>query len=124
MKLETILRYDRWLRVIIDEKDKFEIDYSFKFKCLTKLKEIEPYTTNFDQLRMELIREYGEQDEDGNIEVKEDTVNHSNFAREINNLLEQEIDGTVTKFKQSEIFNQGIPSDYIMALYDLDLIEK
>ena len=119
MKLSQILTYHSILTRIIDEK--LDVKPVTKFKLLGLLKSLEPAVSNFNIIRDEKIKQYGKEDkETGAISIsKEDTESIDNFNKDLNDLLNSEVDITISKIKVNDIFDSGIPADYLVYLYDL-----
>ena len=84
IKLKDILQINNILKAII-ENSEIKIDPLFKFKLLGILKNIEIPIMNFETIRNEKIREYGKENEDGNIGISnDDTESIKKFSEEIN----------------------------------------
>lgn len=121
MKLRNVVELNNLLKSIIDNKD-LKIDPLLKFKLLGVMKSIETPITNFEVIRNEKIYEYGEEieKEDGTklfgIDEKDkETV--EKFMNEINKVLDVDVDVTIQKLNATEIFDKGLPSEYILGLY-------
>ena len=55
-----------------------------------------------DEMRNKLIEEYGEKNEDGQMQVKPDSEQFGKFMAEVNELMDQEVDITFEKVKLPE----------------------
>ena len=55
-----------------------------------------------DEMRNKLIEEYGEKNEDGQMQVKTDSEQFGKFMAEVNELMDQEVDITFEKVKLPE----------------------
>ena len=65
MKLKEILNLNQVIKLIIDNKE-LKIDSLLKFRLLGILKDIEPSVSNFEIIRNENIREFGQPVNDEN----------------------------------------------------------
>lgn len=135
MTVNDILNYNNIIKGIIDNTK--EVNALVKFKLLGMCKQFEPIVENFETVRQEKIAQYGTKDENGNIGIfspnKDDFKDDkdydkalyeyqktiSNFTNAIDEVLNSDADTTIKKFKYSEIMDAGIPSDYLIAIYDL-----
>lgn len=136
MTVKDVLNYNRIIKSIID--DVKEVNALVKFRLLGMLKQFEPIVTNYEIIRGEKIREYGTATEDGgfaiispkreNFENDEDfqkateTFNSSisKYKNEISEIANSKLeDFKITKFKYNDIIDAGIPSEYLVAIYDL-----
>lgn len=119
LKLEDILRINNVLKSIIDN-NKLKINPSLKFKLLGIMKSIENPVMNFEIIRNEKICEYGTKTEDGNIEIpNEDSDKIKNFTKDLNEIIKSDIEVNVQKLKSTEIFDKGLPADYLVGLFPL-----
>lgn len=117
MKLNDILLINETIKKIIDDNN--ITNFNIKFKLLTIVKSIEKYVLSFEQLKNEKIKQYGTEDEDGNIFIKQNSENIELFKNDINELLQTECDYSSTPLEYNEIFNCGIPSEYLVNLIPL-----
>lgn len=135
MTVNDVMNYNRTIKTIIDNVN--NIPALAKFKLLGMCKQFEATVSNFEAVREEKIRQYSngndngvvgimspnrenyEDDEKYNEAVKkyEDTIKQ--FSADITKVLESEADINVKKFKAEEIMNAGIPSEYLIHIYDL-----
>lgn len=119
LKLEDILRINNVLKAIIDNS-KLKINPSLKFKLLGIMKSIENPVMNFEIIRNEKIREYGTETENGNIEIpNEDSDKIKNFTKDLNEVMKSDIEVNIQKLKSTEIFDRGLPADYLVGLFPL-----
>lgn len=121
LKLSEVLNLNNVIKAIIDEPDKnTKTDALLKFKLLGILKNIELHVTNFEVIRNEKIREYGKTDENNNISISpEDTEAISKFTQDINTLLNSDVTVTIDKLKAADVFDKGVPAEYLVELYSI-----
>lgn len=135
MTVREILKYNNTMKAIIDNAK--DVNSLVKFKLLGVMKQFENTVANTENMRIELLGKYGETEDNGMIIIKEPNrddfdkeedykkafddyeKNYNQFMEEYNTILDSEADITIKKFKSSDIMNMGIPSDYLVALYDL-----
>lgn len=135
MTVREILRYNNTIKAIIDNAK--DVNSLVKFKLLGVMKQFENTVANTENMRIELLAKYGETDDNGMVSIKEPNrddfdkeedykkafddyeKNYNQFIEEYTAILNSEADITIKKFKSSDIMNMGIPSDYLVALYDL-----
>lgn len=118
IKLSRVLDYIKIFQSIIDnEKD---VQPLMKFKLLGYLKQLNPTMENFETIKNDLIIKYGKEDEEKGYSVNpEDKENWNDFLKEVESILDSEVDVDLPKFKAEEIMNAKIPSKYLMTIYDL-----
>ena len=121
LKLKNVLEINSILKLIIDN-DKLKIDPLFKFKLLGIMKNIEIPVANFSTIRDEKIMEYGKEaeDENGNKTIAipaDDKELLNKFTKEINNILESDVDISIQKLKPVDVFDKGLSSEYLIKLY-------
>ena len=123
IKLGNILEINNVLKSIIDNTE-LKIDALFKFKLLGIMKSFEIPVTNFEVIRNDKIREYGKEleDENGNSifgidETDEESMNK--FRDDINKMIDSDVEVSIKKLKSSEVFNKGLPADYLVGLYNI-----
>lgn len=135
MTVNDVLNYDRIIRNIIDNVE--EVNSLTKFKFLGMLKQFEPIVLNFNTIQNDKIKKYGTQNAQGELGVfvpniddysnEDDYKNaYSEFeatiekiSDELNEVLESEVNLDIKKFKSDDVIDVGIPSDYLVAIYDL-----
>lgn len=138
MKVKDILHYNEIIRYIIDNFT--NISAIVKFKMLGMLKQFEPVVENYNIIRNEKIKQYGtptesggyaivppkkesfENDDDYNKAVSQFEEVITKFNADIGEVVNSEANVKINKFN-AEIMNTDIPSDYLLALYDLIEVE-
>lgn len=119
IKLKDILQINNILKAII-ENSEIKIDPLFKFKLLGILKNIEIPIMNFETIRNEKIREYGKENEDGNIGISnDDTESIKKFSEEMDNVINSDVEVNIQKLSPSDVFDKGLPADYLVGLYHI-----
>jgi len=83
-------------------------------------RKIEPFLKDFEKIRIQKIKEYGEEGENGQINVKPENINK--FTNELSELLEKEIDVDIkqvamTDFKTSDGKSVDISSAILFNIY-------
>lgn len=138
MKVKDIVQYNSVMKQIIDNSA--EVTPVIKFKLLGILKVFEPIVANYEQVYNEVIRKYGQRTADGwyaivepdrnNYDTDEDYTDAMNSYNKVmeevhavlDPLYDTDVDISISKLKCSEIFDSGLSTNYLLALYDL--IEK
>lgn len=119
IKLKDILQINNILKAII-ENSEIKIDPLFKFKLLGIMKGIEIPINNFETIRNEKIREYGKETENGNVEIsKDDAEAIQKFNDSLFEVLDSDVTINIEKLKVSDIFDKGLPADYLVGLYPI-----
>ena len=119
IKLKDILQINNILKSII-ENSEIKIDPLFKFKLLGIMKGIEIPINNFETIRNEKIREYGKENEDGNIGISsDDTESIKKFSEEMEKVIDSDVEVNIQKLSPSEVFDKGLPEDYLVGLYPI-----
>jgi hypothetical protein len=119
MKLNDILSVNQSLKLIIDN-DNNKIDPLFKFKLLGIMKALEIPVSNFEVIRNEKIKEYGKANKDGNIGISSDDEEAmENFRKDIESVVQGEVTVNITKLKATDIFDKGVPADYLVSLFPI-----
>lgn len=119
IKMGNILHLNAALKLIIDDTAN-KMDVSFKFKLLGIMKSIQPHIDNFNIIRNEKIKEYGNENEDGTVEIETSNKEIMNkFNKDMSELLETTVNLDIDKLKAEEVFNQRISSEYLVALYEI-----
>ena len=134
MTVRDIVIYDDTIKGIVDDTS---IDTLIKFKLLGMCKQFEPIVANFTSIQNDLIVKYGKPGNDGNISISppnkddfdndddfkkastefEESVNH--FNKDINKVLDSEVEVEIKKFKSAEVMNAGIPASALLGIWDL-----
>ena len=123
IKLGNILEINNVLKSIIDNTE-LKIDALFKFKLLGIMKSFEIPIANFEVIRNEKIKEYGKEleDENGNKSIGIDANDKDTivkFSEDINKVIESEVDVNINKLKSVDVFDKGVPADYLVRLYPI-----
>ena len=134
MTVQTVLQYDSIMSNLIDNTN---IDGIYKFKFLQMRKQFEPAVANFNKVREEILAKHSKTNDEGqlgifqpvrekfdsddayNTAVKEYETSITKFNEELQPILDEEVKIEFKKFKAADIMNSGIPSDALLALYDL-----
>ena len=123
IKLGNILEINNVLKSIIDNSE-LKIDALFKFRLLGIVKNLEVPITNFNVIRDEKIKEYGKEleDENGNKSIGIDANDKdaiAKFSEDINKVIDSEIDVNIEKLKAIDVFDKGLPTEYLVKLYPI-----
>ena len=123
IKLGNVLEINNVLKQIIDNSE-LKIDALFKFRLLGIMKNLEVQITNFNVIRDEKIKEYGKEleDENGNTSIGIDANDKdaiAKFSKDINKVIDSEIDVNIEKLKAIDVFDKGLPADYLVGLYPI-----
>ena len=123
IKLENILEINNVLKQIIDNTE-LKIDALFKFKLLGIMKSFEVPIANFNVIRDEKIKEYGKEteDENGNKSIGisvDDKDAIAKFSEDINKVIDSEVDINIEKLKAINVFDKGLPTEYLVKLYPI-----
>ena len=123
IKLGNVLEINNVLKSIIDNTE-LKIDALFKFKLLGIMKNIEVPIANFEVIRNEKIKEYGKEleDENGNKSIGIDANDKdaiAKFSEDINKVIDSEIDVNIEKLKAIDVFDKGLPTEYLVKLYPI-----
>lgn len=118
MKLSDILLLNDSIKSVIDADKGLKIDALFKFKLLGIMKNLQNPVANFDVIRNEKIREYGKEDENGNVAiVPEDKEAIKKFTDDLNEILTSDVEVSIERLKIADVFDTGIPAEYLVKLY-------
>ena len=123
IKLGNVLEINNVLKQIIDNTE-LKIDALFKFRLLGIMKNLEVPIANFNVIRDEKIKEYGKEleDENGNKSIGIDANDKdaiAKFSEDINKVIESEVDININKLKSVDVFDKGLPADYLVGLYPI-----
>ena len=123
IKLGNVLEINNVLKSIIDNTE-LKIDALFKFKLLGIMKNFEIPIANFEVIRNDKIREYGKEleDENGNKSIGIDANDKDTivkFSEDINKVIESEVDVNIEKLKAIDVFDKGLPTEYLVKLYPI-----
>ncbi len=118
LKVSEILNLHLTLKTIIDHET--NVDALFKFKLLGILKAIEHHVIHFEMVKNEKIKALGTEDENGNTVIPaDDTEAIQKFSESMEATLNSEVTVAVDKLKVSEIFDKGVPCEYLIGLYSM-----
>lgn len=123
IKLGNVLEINNVLKQIIDNSE-LKIDALFKFRLLGIMKNLEVPIANFNVIRDEKIKEYGKEleDENGNKSIGIDANDKdaiAKFSKDINKVIDSEVDVNIEKLKAIDIFDKGLPTEYLVKLYPI-----
>ena len=119
IKLGIVLELNNMLKAIIDNTE-LKIDSLLKFKLLGILKNIEIPVNNFEAVRNEKIREYGKENDEGNIGISvDDTESMEKFTKDMNEVINAEVEVNIQKLKATDVFDKGLPAEYLVGLYSI-----
>ena len=119
IKLGTVLDLNAMLKAIIDNTE-LKIDSLLKFKLLGILKNIEIPVNNFEAIRNEKIREYGKENDEGNIGISaDDKESMEKFTNDLNEVINSEVEVNIQKLKATDVFDKGLPAEYLVGLYSI-----
>ena len=119
IKLGIVLELNNMLKAIIDNTE-LKIDSLLKFKLLGILKNIEIPVNNFEAVRNEKIREYGKENDEGNIGISaDDTESMEKFTKDMNEVINSDVEVNIQKLKAVDVFDKGLPADYLVGLYPI-----
>ena len=119
IKLSNVLELNNMLKAIIDNTE-LKIDSLLKFKLLGILKNIEIPVNNFEAVRNEKIREYGKENDEGNIGISvDDTESMEKFTNDLNEVINSEVEVNIQKLKAVDVFDKGLPAEYLVGLYSI-----
>lgn len=118
IKLIDLLEINNILKSIIDNNE-LKVDPLLKFKLLGIMKNIEIPVINFETIRNEKIREYGKY-EDGNYNIsKDDKDAIEKFTKDMDAVVDSNVDINIKKLKAVDVFDKGLPSEYLVGLYPI-----
>ena len=119
IKLSNVLELNNMLKAIIDNTE-LKIDSLLKFKLLGILKNIEIPVNNFEAIRNEKIREYGKENDEGNISISaDDTESMEKFTKDMNEVINSDVEVNIQKLKAVDVFDKGLPAEYLVGLYSI-----
>ena len=123
IKLGNVLEINNILKQIIDNSE-LKIDALFKFRLLGIMKNLEVPIANFNVIRDEKIKEYGKEleDENGNKSIGisvDDKDAIAKFSKDINKVIDSEVEVNIEKLKAIDIFDKGLPTEYLVKLYPI-----
>lgn len=125
MTLNDALVLNDIVKGMIDNTE-LKISSIFKFRLLGIAKNLEMPVSNYQMIREEKIREYGTEvvDDEGNptggIEIKaEDKDARKKFEDDMVEFINTEVEVDISKLKVQEVFDAGVPSDYLVHLFNI-----
>ena len=123
IKLGKVLEINNVSKQIIDNTE-LKMDALFKFRLLGIMKNLEVPIANFNVIRDEKIKEYGKEleDENGNKSIgidADDKEAIAKFSEDINKVIDSEIDVNIEKLKAIDVFDKGLPTEYLVKLYPI-----
>ena len=88
------------------------------------MKNLEVPIANFTVIRDEKIKEYGKEleDENGNTSIGIDANDKdaiAKFSEDINKVIDSEVDINIEKLKAIDVFDKGLPTEYLVRLYPI-----
>lgn len=118
LELYKVINANEILKRIIDNKD-FNINCISKFKLLGIMKALEPAVANFEIVKNEKIKEYGKEDENGQVSInaEEEPEAFKKYQEEIQELLSTTVEADT--IKAEDVIDKDIPADALVAIYDL-----
>lgn len=118
LELYKVINANEILKRIIDNKD-LNINCISKFKLLGIMKALEPVIANFEFVKNEKIKEYGKEDEDGQVSIngEDDPEAFKKYQEEIQELLSTIVE--TDTIKAADVIDKDIPADALVAIYDL-----
>ena len=118
LELYKVINANEILKRIIDNQD-LNINCISKFKLLGIMKELEPVVANFEFVKNEKIKEYGKEDENGQVSInpEEEPEMFKKYQEEIQELLSTAV--KVDTIKAADVIDKDIPADALVAIYDL-----
>lgn len=120
MKLAELLTLNNTLKAIIDDNRESNIDPLFKFQLLGIMKSLEAHTANFELIRNEKIKEYGSEDDSGNISISTDNKEAiEKFNADLSRLIQSDVSVDIEKLKARDIFDKGVKAEYLVGLYGI-----
>ena len=118
LRFGEVLNLNYTLKEIIDTEN--YVDALFKFKLLGIMKSIKLFVDNFEEIRNGKIREYGKKTDDGNFSISlENKEALEKFNNEIDSVINSEVTLNIEKLKVEEVFNKGVPADYLVGLFPI-----
>ena len=123
IKLGNVLEINNVLKSIIDNTE-LKIDALFKFRLLGIMKNLEVPIANFNVIRDEKIKEYGKEleDENGDKSIGIDANDKdaiAKFSKDINKVIDSEVEVNIEKLKAIDVFDKGLPTEYLVKLYPI-----
>ena len=120
LKLGDVLTINENIKSVIENKD-LKLDALFKFRLLGIMKQFESFVNNFNVVRNEKVVEYGTKSDEDNkykIDVK-DKETMEKFVKDLSDVTNCEVSVNIEMLKAKDIFDIGLPSNVLMALYPI-----
>lgn len=120
LKLGEVLTINENIKNVIENKD-LKLDALFKFRLLGIMKQFESFVNNFNVVRNEKVVEYGTKSDEDNkykIDVK-DKETMEKFVKDLSDVTNCEVSVNIEMLKAKDIFDIGLPSNVLMALYPI-----
>ena len=120
LKLGEVLTINENIKNVIENKD-LKLDALFKFRLLGIMKQFESFVNNFNVVRNEEVVEYGTKSDEDNkykIDVK-DKETMEKFVKDLSDVTNCEVSVNIEMLKAKDIFDIGLPSNVLMALYPI-----
>lgn len=120
LKLGEVLTINENIKNVIENKD-LKLDALFKFRLLGIMKQFEGFVSNFNVVRNEKVVEYGTKSDEDNqykIDVK-DKETMEKFVKDLSDVTNCEVSVNIEMLKAKDIFDIGLPSNVLMALYPI-----
>lgn len=120
LKLGEVLTINENIKSVIENKD-LKLDALFKFRLLGIMKQFESFVNNFNVVRNEKVVEYGTKSDEDNkykIDVK-DKETMEKFVKDLSDVTNCEVSVNIEMLKAKDIFDIGLPSNVLMALYPI-----
>lgn len=118
LELYKVINANEILKRIIDNKD-YNINCISKFKLLGIMKALEPAVANFEFVKNEKIKEYGKEDENGQVSInaEEEPEAFKKYQEELQELLSTTVEADT--IKAEDVIDKDIPAEALVAIYDL-----
>lgn len=117
LRVEDVLNANMVLETIIDNTE-LQIDVLLKFRLLGLKTALSPIVSNFEIVKNDKIIAYGEKNKDGNYQIlPSDKTAINKFTKDLKETLDSSVTVIAEKIKPGEIFNKGITSKYLEALF-------
>ena len=114
--LKSLIDMNKTLKSIIDNEN-ILIKASTKFRILGILKALEPHMVNFEIIRNEKVKEYGEKDQDGNYAIAiENHAAMESFNNDMKALLNETVSIAMNQILAEDIMVSGVTSSDLLCL--------
>lgn len=117
LRLEDALKAYHALGPIIDNTE-LKIDVLLKFRLLGLKTALSSVVWNFEIVKNEKIIEYGKENKEGIYQISpSDKAAFTQYKEALQGTLDSTVTVITEKIKLGEIFNKGITSEYLEALF-------